>query len=58
MFKKLIIQIMNMLLDAKFATGYSYKDNSIEIYAIQEFQHSDHSKHYRKIRIKIEEEVD
>ena len=57
MFKKLRTQILKILLDAKMTTSITEYGNIVRISAVEEFQHSDHSKHYRKIRIKIEEDV-
>ena len=58
MFKKLRTQILKMLLDSKVATAIYKDDNIIKISAVEEFQHSDHSKHHRTILITITEEVD
>lgn len=57
MFKKLRTQILKMLLEAKMTTAITEDDNSIQISAVEEFQHSDHSKHYRTILITMTEEV-
>ena len=57
MFKKLRTQILKMLLDSKVTTAIYEDENGLEIYAVEEFQQYDHSKHQRKISIKITEEV-
>lgn len=57
MFKKLRTNILKMLLGAKMTTAITERDNAIEISAVEEFQHSDHSKHYRTILITMTEEV-
>ena len=57
MVKKLRTQILKMLLDSKVSTAIYEDENGLEIYAIEEFQYSDHSNHQRKISIKITEEV-
>ena len=57
MFKKLRTQILKMLLDAKMTTSITEDGNIIKISAVEELQHSDHSKHYRTILITMTEEV-
>ena len=57
MVKKLRTQILKMLLDNKVATSIYEDENVLEIYAVEEFKHSDHSKHKRTISIVIFEEV-
>ena len=57
MFKKLRTQILKMLLGAKMTTSITEDDNIVKISAVEEFQNSDHSKHYRTILITMTEEV-
>ena len=57
MFKKLRTQILKMLLGAKMTISITEDDNIVRISAVEEFQHSDHSKHYRTILITMTEEV-
>ena len=57
MFKKLRTQILKMLLGAKMTTSITEDGNIVKISAVEEFQHSDHSKHYRTILITMTEEV-
>lgn len=57
MFKKLRIQILKLLFDAKMKIAMTEDDNRICISATECFQHSDHSKHYRTIFITMTEEV-
>lgn len=57
MFKKLRTQILKMLLGAKMTTSITEDCNIVKISAVEEFQHSDHTKHYRTILITMTEEV-
>ena len=57
MFKKLRTNILKMLLGANMTTSITEDGNIIRISAVEEFQHSDHSKHYRTILITMTEEV-
>lgn len=57
MFKKLRTQILKMLLEDKMTTSITEDDNVVQISAVEEFQNSDHSKHYRTILITMTEEV-
>ena len=57
MFKKLRTQILKMLLGDKMTTSITEDGNIVKISAVEEFQHSDHSKHYRTILITMTEEV-
>lgn len=57
MFKKLRTNILKMLLGAKMTTSITEDEHSVKISAVEEFQHSDHSKHYRTILITMTEEV-
>ena len=57
MFKKIRTQILKMLLSAKMTTSITEDGNIVKISAVEEFQHSDHSKHYRTILITMTEEV-
>ena len=57
MFNKLRTHILKMLLGAKMTTSITEDDNIIKISAVEEFEHSDHSKHYRTILITMTEEV-
>ena len=57
MFKKLRTQILKMLLGANITTSIITNGNIVKISAVEEFQHSDHSKHYRTILITMTEEV-
>ena len=57
MFKKIRTQILKMLLGAKMTTSITEDGNIVKISAVEEFQHSDHSKHYRTILITMTEEV-
>lgn len=57
MFKKLRLNILKLLLGAKMTTSITEDDHSIQISAVEEFQYSDHTKHYRTILITMTEEV-
>ena len=57
MFKKLRTQVLKMLLYYNVATAIYEDEHCLEICATEEFEYSDHSKHTRKISIKIIEEV-
>lgn len=57
MFKKLRTQILKILLDNKVATAIYEDGNIVKISAVEEFQYSDNSKHYRTILITMTEEV-
>ena len=57
MFKKLRIQILKLLLGSRMTTYMTEDENSIFISAVEEFQHSDHTRHYRTILITMTEEV-
>lgn len=57
MFKKLRIQILKMLLGTRMTTSITEDEHCVQISAVEEFQHSDHTKHYRTILITMTEEV-
>lgn len=57
MFNKLRTQILKMLLGANMTTSITEDNNIVRISSVEEFQHSDHTKHYRTILITITEEV-